>query len=74
MIRIYADFNARDAQGRAILTIPGSLPDIEQNRDALVSGLRVVLYTPEEFELEATLEFAEGWVGVPDFSTIRYYK
>ena len=74
MIRIYADFSTRDQLDRLVLTIPGSQPDIEKNSDRLTSGLRVVLYQPGELEVEATLVFDRGWLGIPDWNTIKYYE
>ena len=74
MIRIYADFNECDELGRAVLSIPGSRADIEKFKDQLVPGLRVVLYQSNELEVEGTLEFKRGWLGVPDWTTIKYYE
>jgi hypothetical protein len=73
MIRIYADFNERDQLGRPVLSIPGSLPDIEQNKNKLMPGLRVILYQPGELEVEATLAYDRCWVAVPDWDTIKHY-
>jgi len=73
MIRIYADFNERDELGRAVLSIPGSQADIKQNEGKLSPGLKIVLYQPGELEVEATLEFDRGWVGIPDWTTIKRY-
>lgn len=57
MIRIYADFNCKDEEGRVWLDTVGSLRDISELGDSLVEGLKVVLYVPGEFEVEATLIF-----------------
>ena len=73
MIRIYADFNERDKLGRPVLWIPGSRVDMEKNKDKLEPGLRVVLYQPNELEVEANLVFEGGWVAVPDWDTIKHY-
>ncbi len=73
MLRIYADFNERDQLGRPILWIPGSIPDIERNKEHLVVGLRVVLYQPGELEVEANLAYDGGWVAIPDWDTIKHY-
>jgi hypothetical protein len=47
--------------------------DLEPHKDALVDGLKVILYTPGEFEVEGTLVFEEIWLAIPDPDTIRYY-
>jgi hypothetical protein len=39
-----------------------------------MSGMRVVLYMTDEFEVEATLVFDGTWHGIPDWTTIRHYN
>jgi hypothetical protein len=73
MIRIYADFDSKDDQGRVWLDTVGSLRDIEIHRGSLSEGTRVVLYVPDDFEVEAVLTFDKAWRGIPDLSTIRYF-
>lgn len=73
MIRIYADFNNSDEDGRVRLNTVGSLRDIETHGDLLIAGAEVLLYMPDEFEVTGTLDFNEGiWKAVPDWATIRY--
>jgi hypothetical protein len=72
MLRIYADFNTCDEEGRVCLNTVGSLRDIEAHRDELREGARVLLYVPGDFEVEGTLEFNRIWLAVPDLSTLRY--
>ena len=74
MIRIYADFNSCDEQGRVRLSTVGSLKDIKQYEHMLEEGMRVILYTPDEFEVAGILVFEDIWLGIPDFSTINYYN
>lgn len=74
MIRIYADWNDRDEQGRLRLDIAGALRDLDTHHQALVDGLRVLLDVQHEFELEATLVFEEIWRAIPDLATIRYHS
>jgi hypothetical protein len=57
MRRIFFDANSRDPDGRYILN-PG---ETEPWADALHDGLLVVLYTPNELELEAVLKFDHEW-------------
>lgn len=74
MIRIYADFNCQDEQGRVRLSTVGSRKDIERHRASLKEGMEVILYTPGDFEVHGTLTFDGIWLGIPDFATIRYYE
>ncbi len=71
-IRIYADFNSCDEQGRVMLNTVGSLRDLEKYKAALREGAPVVLYVPGEFEVSGTITFEDIWKGVPDWSTILY--
>jgi len=73
MLRIYADFNSCDEHGRVCLNTVGSLRDIDAHRGELREGARVLLYVPDEFEVEGTLEFDRIWLAVPDLPTLRYY-
>jgi hypothetical protein len=72
MIRIYADFNNADEQGRVRLNTVGSLADIERHQHSLTDGMRIILHAPGDFEVEGTLTYDAIWKGVPDWSTIRY--
>jgi hypothetical protein len=72
MIRIYADFNSQDEQGRVILNTVGSREDVAAHEGELHVGDTVVLYMTDEFELLGTLDFDGGWVGIPDFATVKY--
>jgi hypothetical protein len=72
VIRIYADFNEGTNRG-VDLGIPGSVRDIERVGRELVEGERVMLYVPNDFEVEATLFREDGhWYADPDLATIRY--
>lgn len=74
MIRIFADFNNKDEQGRVRLSTVGSLKDVAEHKSELREGLEVILYTPDEFEMLGTLVFDLGmWKGIPHLETIRYY-
>jgi hypothetical protein len=73
-MKIYADFNSCDEQGRVRLSTVGSLKDIKQYENVLEEGMRVLLYMTDEFEVYGTLVFEDIWLGIPDFSTIRYYS
>jgi len=72
MLRIYADFNSCDEQGRVCLNTAGSLRDLDAHRDELHEGARVLLYVPAEFEVEATLVFDGIWLAAPDLRTLRH--
>jgi hypothetical protein len=75
MIRIYCDWNNRIDEERFDLHCVGSLKDIELHAADLKDGLRVMLYQTDELEAEGTLAFDEAhqrWIGIPDWSTMRY--
>jgi hypothetical protein len=72
MIRIYADFNSSDEQGRVMLNTVGSRTDLEQHKDVIAEGMLVILYMPGDFEVSGTLVFEGIWMGIPDWSSIRY--
>lgn len=72
MIRIYADFNHRDEQGRVLLDTVGSLADIGDHEAALAAGMVVLLVADDELEVEGTLVFDLVWRAVPDFETVRH--
>ena len=74
MIRIYADFNHQDEQGRVFLDTVGSLADIEKHMDILAEGMIVLLYMGDEFEIEGTLVFDKVWLAMPNFETLHYLK
>lgn len=72
--RIYADANEAEADGRFWLHIPGSKKDIARYGEQLKPGMRVLFNVQDEFEVEGTLEIDAkgGWLGRPDYSTLRY--
>src|SRR5437870_13513315 len=70
-IRIWADFHARDQDGRVFLTNVGSRKDLARYRAALRPGVRVVLYDSSQ-EAEGTLELREGsWLAEVDRATFK---
>jgi hypothetical protein len=73
MIKIYADFNAQDKDGRVLLNTMSALADLSQYEDKLYEGMRVLLYE-DEFEVEGVLAFENVWRALPDFNTIKYLK
>ncbi len=74
MIRIWADFNHRDEQGRVKLSTIGSLKDIEKHHDEIREGTTVTLNAEDDFEVEARLTFDKVWRAIPDMTTVRYLK
>ena len=72
MIRIYADFNHQDEQGRVFLDTVGSLADIKRHEGVLTDGLRVLLYMEDDFEVEGTLSFDGVWFAAPDLGTLHH--
>jgi hypothetical protein len=67
VIRIYVDSNMQDEDGRLLLDNLRSVADLRKHEGSLKEGLRVMLY-----EDEGTLYFDNGWLAVPDDSTLRY--
>ena len=51
-VRIFADFNHQDAQGRVWLTGPASRADLTRQQADLRTGLPVILYTGAQDYLE----------------------
>jgi len=72
MIRLYADFNHRDEQGRVLLDTVGSLADIKKYEHMLAEDMDVMLHMENEFEVQGKLIFDEVWRAIPDFKTLRY--
>lgn len=72
LIRIYADANDRDEQGRFELGIVGSLADIKKYEGLLADGMVVLLNVQDEFEVEGTLIFDQIWRAIPNFETLHY--
>jgi hypothetical protein len=72
MLRIYADFNSRDEQGRLTLDTVGSMRDLDAQKNELKDGMIVIFYVPDEFEVEGSLVFDRIWLGIPDLATLRY--
>lgn len=74
MIKILADFNNKDEQGRVRLSTVGALKDITMHRSELREGMEVILYEENDFEVRAKLIYDLGmWKGIPDMDTLRYY-
>ena len=72
MVRVWADFNNRDEQGRVRLNTVGSLKDIEKHHDEIRDGTKVILNAEDDFEVEARLTFDKVWRAIPDMTTIKY--
>ncbi|HTK85431.1 MAG TPA: hypothetical protein VL625_10135 [Patescibacteria group bacterium] len=73
MYRIYFDANKWDGQ-RYSLGVPGALKDIEPIADKLTEGMLVLIYMPDELEMQATLEFDaknQKWWARPVDGTTR---
>ncbi len=71
MIRIFADFNGVDKEGRVALTSRGSIRDLSLATEPLRPGLRVVIYDHDN-EGEAILELARGtWWARIDWATVK---
>jgi len=73
MRRIRVDFGNQARPGHYRLNTVGALADIEAFVEPLHVGERVVLYDPDELEMEANLEFDAVWIGVGILETVVYY-
>jgi len=73
--KIYSDFNNKDELHRVRLNLPRSKTEIENSKEKIASGVHVLLYVEDEFEVEAVLDFDakhNSWVASPIYSTIVY--
>jgi hypothetical protein len=73
-IRIYADFNNCEEDGKVRLNSRGSLDDLSQVKNKIRSSMLVWIYD-EELEVETELQYSQKWkiwLGEPNWSTIRY--
>jgi|GEM_PF-726780 len=73
MFRILVDFNTMGPDKQRRVHIPTHVDDwlIKYLRP----GLRVLLFEPDDIEVEAILEYVEKydrWLGIPDWSTKSY--
>jgi hypothetical protein len=73
-IRIYADINNCEENGKVRLNTHGSLSNLFKREKKIHTGMLVWLHD-EEFEVESKLEYDQKWkiwLGEPNWSTIRY--
>jgi hypothetical protein len=73
--RIYFDTNERPDGDRYGLWLSTSLADIESIGGELRDGLHVIIYMPDELEMEAVLQFDPewaAWTARPVKGTITY--
>lgn len=76
MLKIYADFNSRSADGACWILVYQGIPADES---ILEVGDTIILFQDEDdFEVEAVVDFRfvselgrESWVATPDWSTKR---
>jgi hypothetical protein len=75
MIRIEVDFNAMNKAGTHIWINTRYYPDL---LDFIQPGLRLLLYTEGDIEVEANIEVetdkngVDWWYGHADWSTLKY--
>ncbi len=72
MIRIEADFNNMDEDGKVRLNNVRALEDIRKWEGELHDGLRVMLSVEGDFEVEGVLVFDKAWRATPDYRTLTY--
>ena len=74
-LRIYCAWNNKIDDVWWDLGCPGSMRDLKRHAGRLRSGMRVMLYEPDELETVGIIQFdrvSKRWAAKPDFSTIRY--
>jgi hypothetical protein len=72
MIKIYADFNAQDADKRVRLNTNGSLAEVKRLETELRDGATVELYSEENIAVTARLLYEDGiWLAAPDWNTLK---
>ena len=72
-IRIYADFQNADPQGRVRLTCQGTLDDIAKHEIVFQEGMEVILTDYDEFEIKGCITYSEDekrWVAVIDWDNL----
>jgi hypothetical protein len=75
MHRIFFDGNDGDMKSGFELRFRLSMEDLAAVGSELREGLHVIIYTPNELEMEAILRFDEKmgfWRGIPLPGTIKY--
>jgi hypothetical protein len=71
--RIFFDTNRGTDEYGYDLLFEQSRRDIAALEQPVHEGMKVVIYMPNELEMDATLEFrGDHWVGVPIPGSIRY--
>lgn len=72
-LKVYADFQNADRQGRVRLNCVGTVEDLAQHQIVLQEGLVLTLYS-EELEAEGRVHYSTDerlWVAVIDWDAIR---
>jgi hypothetical protein len=75
MYRIFFDGNDGSMKNGWELRFRQSIEDMAAIDSELREGLHVIIYSPNELELEAVLKFDESigfWRGIPVPGTIKY--
>jgi hypothetical protein len=74
--RICFDSNEGTLDGRYGLWLPASQSDLALiPASRLQDGLRVIIYMPDELQIEATLKYdaaRQSWTAQPDLRTVRH--
>lgn len=73
--RIFFDANDGTMESGYWLDFEQSLEDIANIGKVLHEGMHVIIYQPQELEMEAIIRFDEEnncWIGIPIRGTIRH--
>lgn len=74
--RVFVDFNEGNETVGFSLHLNQSKKDLEKMGSSLIEGARVIIYMPEELEMEAILTFNaayDAWIALPIVGTETYF-
>lgn len=77
MYRVYFDSNNGNMEWGYNLNLEASRNDLALIGKHICNGLRVIIYMPDELEMEAEIEYLSKlkyWKAIPIEGTMRYYK
>lgn len=74
MHRVFFDVNEGNQCGYK-LNLPHSIIDISSIDDGIKDGMRIIIYMPDELEMEAIAKYSENyncWIAIPILSTLKH--
>jgi len=73
-IKIFADFNNADGEGRVRLNTSGTLNDLENNNVKLETGLEILLDDNDGLTAIGIVQFSETesiWIAIVDWNKLK---